>query len=167
MSKHTEEDVLRERVVELESQLVAERARHKRECEALIEVQAREAIRDADELNRLRTEVRTLTGERNALAGISDDVVEARDQRDEARVEVKRLKAEVDRYQEREAAVCPEDFSFEEVIKSLRSEVERLRLFETEALAARKFFDVSDIRKMGRLATEYLDARAANKEVKP
>jgi len=35
-----------------------------------------------------------------------------------------------------------------------------------EALAARKFFDVSDIRKMGRLATEYLDARAANEEGK-
>ena len=37
-----------------------------------------------------------------------------------------RLRAEIDHYQEREAAVCPEDFSFEEVIKSLRAEVERL-----------------------------------------
>ena len=125
-----------------------------------------------------------------------------------------RLRAEIDHYQEREATVCPEDFSFEEVIESLRAEVERLRPKErvwpcgcvscvcedevkcqgcggnscgqpgfpqehtpgakpytipgilAEALAARKFFDVSDIRKMGRLATKYLDARAANEEGK-
>lgn len=40
---------------------------------------------------------------------------------------VPELEAELDKWREREASVCPEDFGFEEVIKTLRAEVERLR----------------------------------------
>ena len=55
---------------------------------------------------------------------------------DRLRAEVERLKAEVDRFQEREATVCPEDFSFEEVIKSLRAEVERKDVCVAELASA-------------------------------
>jgi chromosome segregation ATPase len=37
--------------------------------------------------------------------------------------EIAQLRAELDKWAEREAEICPEDFSFEEVITSLRSEL--------------------------------------------
>ena len=41
--------------------------------------------------------------------------------------ENRRLQKEVLNWEDREAACCPEDYGFEEVIKSLREENERLR----------------------------------------
>jgi len=81
-----------------------------------------------DDLERMTIFANDLNGEvlklRKQLVELQSDKAELISQRDTWIGNADALRKQLDEWEEKEAACCPEDFGFEEVIKSLRKQLE-------------------------------------------